>query len=544
MRRVQSVIALVGWTTASFIMGGGCNLWVEDSCDNLLTCPSVLPVECLPSPYDDPRVINDTCGVVYVSLSGDDAINDGTSAKPLRSLKRAIELATAPNQSRRIFVCAGTFSEAVSVPEGVELFGGLACDGGWSVPGSGAKSIVRTEDGSIPLRLLSGSSLSVDLTTRIEGFEIVGEADPSPGRSAIAVLVEDVRAIFERSTLIAGPGTSAEDEILPAGWKETTALDGKPGNVGCAIDVAAGAGGFNNKCAGQFPRGGNGGEGGWHEVSDLGGAKKYTPPKSGANAEVFGIDYGKGGAFFELGPDSPCPSDIKQNGRKGEKGLDGMGGQPEYGHELAGFLDIMSGFIGAPGTDAGKGTSGTGGGGGGGRTAQATCELDGEPLTTAIGPSGGGGGAGGCGGIGGKGGTPGGSSIALIAVGARLVTLSDVVIQVGDGGKGGDGAKGQSGQPGGAGGVPPADTGNGCPGGKGGIGGDGGRGGGGSGGHSIGVAYAHRAPERMNTTIHLGTAGKGGIVEGSQSPDDPTRGADGAVLETAQLPEWSEEALP
>ncbi len=532
MRMLQSVAALLGWVGTATFMLGGCNMRLEGTCEQRSTCTPTTPPDCLASPYDDPGVLQDKCGKFVSASTGDDG-NDGTSAKPLQSLSKAIELATAPFQARRIYACSGTFIETIRVPAGVELFGGLECDSReWEAPKgeSKATSILKAKAGAVPLRLLSG------ISTRIEGFTITATAGSAPGSSAVAVIVEDVSASFARSSIVAGDGRDAENGAKMGVWT-SSAPAGDVGNLTCDSQLTIAVGAENYDCWDGPTRGGNGGKGGLHLEKG-----SYTDSTAGTSGfpEVDG--YGKGGSANVDGYDVGCNEKSQgKDGKPGDNGPDGVGGRAGDGFKLAGFLDPEVGFLGLRGGAGKNGRSGSGGGGGGGRNAPFECPVQG---LIPQGPSGGAGGAGGCGGLGGSGGTPGGSSIALIVLGKKPVTLSQVTIQAGNGGQGGDGAAGQPGQLGGEGGSH-EDGGIGCSGGKGGDGGSGGHGGGGSGGHSIGIAYAHQQPRvQSEVSITLGTPGSGGAGNDLNSVDNVTWGADGGAEKVVKLPVGSGEASP
>ena len=80
------------------------------------------------TPSEASCVLDDSLGV-FVRTDGDDAAA-GTKAAPLRTLAKAIQMAAA--QQKRVYACSQTFTEALVVPGGVEIYGGLACTTDWS----------------------------------------------------------------------------------------------------------------------------------------------------------------------------------------------------------------------------------------------------------------------------------------------------------------------------------------------------------------------------------------------------------------------------
>jgi hypothetical protein len=448
-------------------------------------------------PSQGEGLIDDACGV-FVRASGDDT-DSGTKASPVATLARAIELATEANKP--VFACAEVFSEAVVVPAGTVIYGGLDCAAGWAYVGDEARTTIAPPAGEIPLKLVKGGSGATRLV------DIIAEAapgTPGTGQSSIAAIVNDVDATFERCDLIAGdgadgaPGETPQTSVGPTS-KDDPAIKGKPGTKACSGGGSGNPGApatENALCKSSI--GGAGGTG----LETTGGKGDDGKPLPVPNPSNYGIGGDGAGA-------SSCESGESSNvGAKGARGA---------GATALGEIS-SSGYTGVEGSPGGAGAPGQGGGGGGGAKGAAGC----------FGASGGSGGAGGCGGGGGSGGKAGGSSIALISLGASL-TFKGVKLTAGSGGSGGAGAPGQVGGVGGAGGPGGAgDTAKmtlpGCAGGQGGPGGSGGGGGGGRGGHSIGIAFTGAAPGAATlsgATITTQMAGEGGAGE---APDGAGEG--------------------
>jgi hypothetical protein len=450
------------------------------------------PGACDPSQAEG--LIDDACGV-FVRLSGDDA-DSGTKASPVATLARAIELAT--EEDKPVYACAEVFSEAVVVPEGTVLYGGLDCAAGWAYVGDTERTKIAPPAGEIPLKLVKGGSG----TTRL--VDIIAEAAPAAlgsGGSSIAAIVDDITASIERCDFIAGdgadgaPGETPQTSVGPTS-KEDPAIKGNPGSDACGGGAMGNPGALekiNRLCPQSI--GGAGGTG----FEATGGAGEDGAPLPDPNPNGYGL----GGAGAAA---SGCMSG--QSSNIGAKGGNGVGAAAT----ALGAIDL-AGYTGVDGEPGKPGAPGQGGGGGGGAKGKPGC----------FGASGGSGGAGGCGGGGGGGGRAGGSSMALISLGASL-TFKSVKLTAGSGGSGGAGALGQSGGVGGAGGLgglKDPTTLPGCAGGQGGPGGPGGRGGGGRGGHSIGIAFTGAAPSAATlsgatiTTLMAGEGGAGDMPDGA-----------------------------
>ncbi|MGK4006747.1 hypothetical protein WMF31_29265 [Sorangium sp. So ce1036] len=446
----------------------------------------------------------------------------------MRTLAHAIELAA--ERGRRVYACAETFEEAITVEEGVALYGGLDCTAHWSWDGSKRTTLTTPQDamaGTVPLVMRAEGE-----TVSIEDVDVVARSigEGHFGISSIAAIADRCQARLTRCTFQAGDAApGAEGAFYPESAAEGD--DGSNGRDACSADHVFANDPPVNDCGtaadpSDDSQGGRGGEG----DSDY-----ATSGSTGAPGEA---THPNGGAY--LSENQQCNDGTV--GNDGSAGADGAG--------ASGIGELKStGYTGSPGSAGTDGKTAQGGGGGAGSkggTALIDWDLQGcRDSNSNGGASGGSGGAGGCGGKGGKGGGPGGSSIALVILDAK-VSFQDVLLQAGRGGKGGDGGAGQlggAGGQGGPGGRVPDDINTdgfpmspGCNGGPGGTGGDGGRGGGGQGGHSIGIAYRDAtgmSPSLDAVTIDVGTAGAGGT--GSRAVDNGD-GAPGVVQDTLQFP--------
>jgi hypothetical protein len=436
---------------------------------------------CDPSKSTGP--VADSCGV-FVSPMGNDG-NAGTKEKPVKTIAVALGKATT------IYACAGAmpFSEAVTVPAGSTIYGGLDCSS-WGYIGSTTKTEVTAAAGEVPVTLAMGSGAKlVDLHVLAADASMMTD-----GASSIAVVADHATAeidgcVLEAQGAAAGAAGAAYSSAAQAG------MTGSAGTAACMGAAVLGGLSVSNVCGTSDSTSGAGG------IGQVGSGGAGSPGSPGTTMN--------GGAGEVSVPCTP-----------GTKGDDGMPGKAGSGATGTGSISAGS-YSGVNGGDGSTGPVGQGGGGGGGAmggTGANQCTMP----STAAGASGGSGGSGGCGGMGGKGGAFGGSSIALVSFDATL-TLTSVTLKAGNGGAGGDGGTGQSGGNGGTQGsggkVPMSSTLDpGCDGGPGGMGGTGGKGGGGTGGHSLGIAVMGTAPATrgwMATTSTPGASGKGDDTMGN-----------------------------
>lgn len=109
----------------------------------------------------DASTVTAPANVIYVSVSGNDS-NDGSSwSKAKRTIKAAIDMATAGKQ---IWVSAGSFSETVTPKNGIPIYGGFS--------GNEASTDGRTQRTGI--NYLTCDSYSE--TTIVNGFELKGSS--------------------------------------------------------------------------------------------------------------------------------------------------------------------------------------------------------------------------------------------------------------------------------------------------------------------------------------------------------------------------------
>ncbi|WP_437974131.1 hypothetical protein WMF11_37035 [Sorangium sp. So ce295] len=517
------MIALGGASAA-----GGAGCYYAEDCARTFTChplPGEMPPVLPASPCDgDPATspAKDGCGV-FVARRGDDA-SDGTREAPVRTLRRAVEKASEPGGTRRVYACAEDFEEAITLPSGVALWGGRDCSAAaWSWGGKDRLTEIAPGPERVPLIV---EAREASTTSAVFGVRLVAADATRPSGSAIGMIVREGAAVdVVSSEILAGngaDGAEGDDGAPPdAPWRAPDGAPGHPGAPGCLADWTEGAPPARTVCEdGTSSIGGAGGDG---DVAAGGDGEPGAPaPWAGA------MHNGKGG---KGGPMGCTPGEWGDNGGPGANGIGAGKGVEEplkYGTISA------RGWQGFSGQDGQNGRIGQGGGGGGGVGTNGQC----RPVDPQGGPSGGSGGGGGCGGRGGQGGGYGGGSFGIIALHAHvMVDKTDII--TGDGGRGGNGGRGQDGGRGGVegprGGIVSSAY-YACEGGPGGTGGKGGHGGGGLGGVSVTIAL-------VDSSVHLtasanwtwGAPGAGGV--GGDPNDDNAKGENGQTAVLWKLPE-------
>ena len=426
-----------------------------------------------PPPPTKPNEITEAFGV-FVSTAGR-ANASGTRAAPLSSIDAAIARAKDENK-KKVFVCEGSYAEAITLADGVSIEGRLDCTdpAAWKLDET--KHVSLDAPSSPAVR-----ATNIPSATRIDGLHVNSPAATTPSGSSIALLAVDASGLtFSNGSLTAGDGMKGDDGIegeqlvaMPTGWPReqgeryapcfwegvrcTEANDWQryrrlPGQVGCM------AGGREVSVS----RGGLGGASGlyWRNSS----LDRWTL-RDAASVGAAGIGTGADGT----------------NGTNGGSGsFSEAGFTPENG---------------TAGTSGDVGRGGAGGDGGGIPTAMYETDFWWGNL-------GGGGAAGGCQGLAGTAGHGGGASVGVLAIRSALqVTASSIT--TGAGGAGGSGTLGSDATAGSVTGEAQNVDYAGKDGARGGFAG---YSGGGAGGPSIAIAHTG---EVVTTTIRV-TVGAGG----------------------------------
>jgi hypothetical protein len=455
------------------------------------------------SPADEPCLVDDQYGV-FVSSGGSDTAGLGTKASPYKTVMKGLAAA----QGKNVYVCAGTYAEAVTIEgalDGSRLFGGFDCS-----------SWVYAASNRPVMKPASGSALVAKALTRglrVEDVEFDAPATTMSGESSVAGWVTgSVNVRLVRVRLVAAAAQAGADGVAASNY-DPTMQQSDPRIAGHNAIGAIGGGAQTcaNLCTnGQHATGGKGGNGGPAAVGDggvdagaptagQGGGPPITPETPPGATGAGGIPGNLACANGIRGSDAPARS--------------GGNGAAQPGTLTA------TGWTRVDGTTGTVGDPGQGGGGGSG----------GQNATMG---GGGGGGCGGCGGAAGPGGQSGGSSFALLSY-QSTITLDACTLGAAAGGAGGKGANGQVGQVGGAEGL---QTSSGCPGGVGGKGSAAGGGGGGAGGHSVAIGYAGLAPTQTNgTTMNVASQPAAAGAAGSGGNPAATAGAVGKAQNVLEL---------
>ncbi|WP_437648377.1 hypothetical protein [Sorangium sp. So ce362] len=452
----------------------------------------------------------DGCGVFVNGpfFGGDDA-NPGTKDRPVRSIQRGIELARTGRG--RVFVTSDGFDESVTLPSGVDIFGGFQ-PLGWERLAGDTTKIGPRSGARIALTVEPARASDTGAADGVSTIDHVTTSSTAP----IGILVRSNTAVeIARSEIRATYGWAGRaGEEWPGMNVAATGPDGLYGGDACSAATVPGGPAVVSPCDGGTPSiGGKGGDGLANGAGDGDDGQPITTSDPSD---------GRGG-------DGDVPGTNCEDGFFGIFGAQGTVGAT--GEGIGRITE--TGWEGDKAGDGGRGMPGQGGGGGGGRRGGlAVCGV-----ASKGGAGGGSGGAGGCGGRGGRGGGNGHPTIGIVALHAR-VTVRDSVIATLDAGQGGAGGPPELGGEGGR-GAPGGAVGDGtwsCGGGSGGLGGDGGYGGPGRGGDSIGIAYLDEDQLTLEgVTYELGPPGKGGTSWDWYG--EMVTGPDGIAVETLRFAE-------
>lgn len=422
---------------------------------------------------------------VFVTAAAS-AGGDGTKEHPFATISAGIE--RVKDLKLRVYVCAGTYKESLTLVNAVSVISALSCDGGvWKTGGTRAVLEAPT---SPAIR-----AKDIALATRLEGFDVTAPAGTAMSPNSIALIAENATMLTVANTKL----TSAK------------AFDGADGTDGTQLSLGATANGHNGAASG-----------GPFLLSPPAFAVPYQMGAAGGVGACVGAPGhdGLNGGSGGNGATQSCQGNINGacvwtvvNGYIRTDALAQPSGPGAAGNDGAsasklGAFSAADGFApagGTAGSDGLPGKAGTGGNGGPEWSTAGNATTDNGRYR--VGASGPGGGAGGCPGLAGTPGTGGGASIAALAFASPGLTFTAVDLVAGDGGRGGKGTFGSLPQPGGTPGTAPTGT---TPATGGSLGGRAGFGGNGAGGPSAALAFTGGsvvvAPDTHTTA---GTAGAG-----------------------------------
>ena len=444
------------------------------------------PCDPLLLPSVNPCVIADG---IFVSQSIGILGGLGTQLQPTSSIAEGLALAKA--KGKRLYVCAETYVEQVTILEGVSMFGFFACSGGaWKVSASRALVTSTSRTGV--------RAITINKSTRVEGFSFVSPNATAPAESSFGLVAINAPGLsLVNVTVRAGDGSSGvaggdAPAVTSAGsidgskfvaWRTCSGTSLCPGLSG---DAGASACKVNGSVAPPSQQGVTGGLGAMStkltcEIAIPAGftCKAVEPSRTGSSGVRVGAG-GTVGATAKAGPD-------------GAPGASGSSGAS---------VGIFSADGYAPSNGAAGANGEPGGGGGGGGPSDT---AGGASTGTYFSDSGAGGGAGGCSGSGGGAGGGGGASVAVMLFDSPIAMESCDFI-AGHGGDGASGGASSAGTAGGKGGEGWGPSGLGG-GGSGGSGGNGGKGGAGGGGSSIALAVRGAVPKQTAVSLLPGLGG-------------------------------------
>ena len=502
------------------------------------TPPGSTPCPGSALPTASPCVISEAYGVFVAATAP--AGGDGTRAKPFNRLSAATTVAKLA--SKRVYVCAGTYTEPLEIQSGVSVFGYFACaDGVWSV----AASHARVQSPTSPAARAS----NITAATRVEGLDLYapdfGALTPDaaqPAKSSIGLVASNAGALTVASATIhagtAQRGANGADGPTVSELSTTTkgadaigakhdclVLNGLPFCTSRALDEQGGRPGGASDCrllgdtaANPALTGGPGGRGGRPAQYE----RRFV--------QIFGTDGFELGWVQTIAPGDGLPrvasaataagGAVVPLGATPNAGTSGIAPPPGANGASAIAPGVLgaSGFTPSDGTSGSNGNPGQGGGGGAGFNHTDSAERAVIAPFKAVkgdwvdGASGAGGGAGGCAGAAGNPGRGGGSSLAVVAIDSAL-RLESATLETSAAGAGGRGGAGSPGHEAGQSGAPlftsPSGFVIGPSAGTGSAGSAGGAAGSGRGGHSIAVAFVGAMPAALSPTYHLGVAGAG-----------------------------------
>ena len=409
----------------------------------------------------------------FVAEKGNDE-SDGSRATPFATLGKA--LSKAKVDGKRVYVCAGTYPEALTLEDGVSMIGGYDCTRGeWMNAASGR---ARVTSPTSPAMRAKG----IVSKTRFEGFDVIAPSATEPSASSFGFIAEGCTALVMVNTnIVAGRGASGlvgaqAIQLAPSG-----SFDGNDGEAAAFTGAMVsqpmpaprpGVAGGTGACSGAAGHdGGQGGRGG-------AGAIWAVHPSGLSN------DW-----FLESG----------LLGGEAKDGADGTDGNAGTSAQSVGTFTAQ-GFVTSDGVRGDDGEPGHGGAGGAG--AGPTVEGYYQRGKWWYGSGGGSGGAGGCPGLAGGAGKGGGASVAVLLWNSPIEIQKSTVEAM----NGGDGGRGSFASLPTAGGRGGALVNPGMPGGRGGRGGASGSGAGGS---SYGLVHHGPAPKLTTTVAKIGRAGAG-----------------------------------
>ncbi|MEZ4263022.1 MAG: hypothetical protein R3B36_28300 [Polyangiaceae bacterium] len=405
----------------------------------------------------------------------------GTRQDPSGSIANAVNRAKANN--RRVYVCAGTYKEAFTIVEGVSVFGGYTCNGGWALGGPRPKLEAPTSPAL--------QARNIKALTRFDGFEVTAPDGNDTERSSIGLIAENADGLsLSNISLTAGKGANGKAGTTPADASFQGNPNGGEQHLEAAVEPTLGTFTYTMVyLPNPFPRGGGAG----------GSGTCSAGPAPGAGG-------GGGGGAAYVGANNPALGNFKFWELKAAAGAPGGGTGAPGTDGQDGAVGVASfnaqGYAPGDGTAGLNGGAGAGGAGGAGVSTPSASPAQNQNVHW-FATSGGGGGAGGCAGLAGTPGTGGGASVAALVINSPELAFKDATLTARAGGAGGAGSLGSLPTAGGAAGTSAVPA---TPGGRGGVAGYSGSG---AGGPSIALAHVGAAPKTTTVSYAHGLGGSG-----------------------------------
>jgi hypothetical protein len=477
--------------------------------------PPGCPGNVLPS--ENECMVHESYGV-FVSASKGTPAGDGSRTSPLKSVSAAI--AAAKSSGRRVYACAETYDEVLTLADGIAVFGYFDCGSSWKVGATRATIAPKTEG-------VAARAASIGKPTRIEGFEIKAADATTPGGSSIGLIAQDAGGLsFFDVSITAGAAMAGEDGVAAVQLTQAGNIDGEDGlgsTIGYLLNDGRNAAEYGRTRAGGVSQcvgvagknGGSGGAGGKNGRYSTINRVTGTPCVPSGDVSPCGYELYDTGARADGTPRpattvsarGASPTEVALSGAAGTDGANGKSGNGgSFGSD---------GYQGMSGTQGTDGAPGQGGGGGSGVRPD-TIVGDNQLRWGMVGA---GGGAGGCPGLAGTPGKAGGASVAVVAIRSAMHFDAKSILTAQSGGTGGRGSAGSLPTPGGRPGFNPSGNAF-SAGGFGAAGGLGGSSGHGSSGPSVGVAWTGAQPV-VETTPTVAEAAPGRPEEDGVASSGP-----------------------
>ncbi|HEX7666654.1 MAG TPA: hypothetical protein VF407_19135, partial [Polyangiaceae bacterium] len=146
---------------------------------------TVVPPNCDSSktPSQDACVVIEALGIFVAPPAADagadagEGVADGTRARPFHKIQDAITAAQA--QKKRVYACAATYAEQVTLADGVSMFGDLDC-ANWTPVSAHAKLA--------PTASPVMTATTITTATRVEAFDLSAPDGTADAPSSIALV--------------------------------------------------------------------------------------------------------------------------------------------------------------------------------------------------------------------------------------------------------------------------------------------------------------------------------------------------------------------